>query len=125
MSRSTTIQRGIGATMALFGALATVAPERFTQGPVTAQSENLTRMWALREVALGAILLATSATPGRRPVLLALTGLAAAECVVNGTAAALNTSQRVGSVAGAAAFGAAGAYAWATAGQDAFRAGDE
>jgi hypothetical protein len=125
MSRSTTIQRGIGATMAVFGALATAAPDRFTQGPVTAHSENLTRMWALREIALGAILMATSATPARRPVLLALTGLAAAECVVNAGAAALSPSQRVASVAGAATFGAAGAYAWATARQDAFRAGGE
>jgi hypothetical protein len=116
-SVSQRIQLAMGAAMAGFGAAAVVAPERFTQSSVedAANCENLTRMWALREVALAAIMLSTSASQSRKAIMGAVTALAAAEVVVSLLTPALSGASRTGAVGTAALSGAAAGYAWRTA----------
>lgn len=100
------IQAGMGAVMVALGSLATVAPKQF------GEHQHLTRMWALREAALGAILLATRKSPDTAKVLLPLAALAVGEVAVTVRAPELSAGQRIGSAATAAAFGALGVYVW-------------
>lgn len=115
-SRSEKIQLVMGATMAAVGTMACIAPRRFAQtsGPATAETEHLTRMWALRETALGAILLGARRADSKSPVLLAVAGLAAAEVIVSLRTPGLSAPSRASTAATATAFAAASGYAWRT-----------
>jgi len=109
------IQAGIGAVMTAVGALGVVAPSRLSAstaaGEVPEETRYLTRLWTLREAALGVILLGTRKSAQRRGVLGVLVGLAAAEAVVGLTTPALTRQGRSSAVGSAAVIGAAGLFA--------------
>ena len=114
VTRSEKIQLTLGSVMTVVGTLATVAPRRFAQTPDLdgAARANLTRMWALREAALGAILLSTARSAARKPILATLTGLAAAEAVANLATPALGAPQRAAAVGSSVLSSLATGYAW-------------
>jgi hypothetical protein len=114
-SVSEKIQTGLGVVMFAVGASALVWPSRFANSAEpsrnTGEREYLTRMWALREAAIGAILLGTSRSEHRRAVLVSSMVLSAAESAVILQSSALRHQDRIGGAASAAAFGALSAYA--------------
>ncbi|MET0899897.1 MAG: hypothetical protein ABWY45_18455 [Mycobacterium sp.] len=114
-SVSQKIQTGLGAVMLAVGASALVWPSRFVNSPEPSPSpgdrEYLTRMWALREAAIGAILLGTSRSGQRRSVLVSTVVLSAAESAVILQTPTLRGKDRLTGAASAAAFGALSAYA--------------
>lgn len=105
--------------MTAFGVLGTLIPKRFVpegdSSEVTPQAVHLTRMWALREAALGSILLGTRQAGHRKHVLLTLGVLAAAESVVNLQTPGLDSRNRIMSAVSPAVCGVASLYAWRTA----------
>ena len=114
-STSVKIQTALGAVMLAVGASALVWPSRFMNSPdpsgKVGEREYLTRMWALREAAIGAILLGTSRSEQRRSVLASTMVLSAAESAVILQSPALRGKDRISGAASAAAFGALSAFA--------------
>lgn len=114
-SVSQKVQTGLGAVMLAVGASALVWPSRFVHSAEPSRSpgerEYLTRMWALREAAIGAILLGTKGSEQRRSVLVSTVVLSAAESAVILQSPALRSKDRISGAATAAAFGALSAYA--------------
>ena len=106
------IQAGIGAVMTAVGALGVVAPSRLSAstaaGEVPEETRYLTRLWTLREAALGVVLLGTRKSAHRRGVLGVLVGLAAAEAVASLTTPALSQQARSTAASTAAVIGVAG-----------------
>ncbi|WP_166902897.1 hypothetical protein [Mycobacterium sp. DL440] len=109
-SSSQKIQAAMGAVMLAVGATAVLAPARFGSSAMPGQDYQ-TRMWALRETALGAILFGTRNSQRRRPVLAATTALAVAELAVSLREPTLAKANRWSAVASSAVFGVAGALA--------------
>lgn len=107
------IRRVIGALMVLLGAVGTVAPKRLDSTPAgdgvraEAQRHHLTRMYAMREAALGAILLGGG---GIRAALAATVGLTAVEVATAGSPA-LDQRARITTAVTATLCGVAAAYA--------------
>lgn len=108
------IRRVIGALMVLLGAVGTVAPKRLDTTPAgdgvraEAQRHHLTRMYAMREAALGAILLGGG---GIRSALAAIIGLTAVEVATGVGSPALDQRARITTAVTATLCGVAAAYA--------------
>jgi hypothetical protein len=105
----------MGALMVAAGGAATLRPSGFaplddTHG-ASEQSLYLTRMWALRETALGAILLATHTSAHRRSVLASIAALAAGEIAVSAGTSVFDAKGRTGTIVTAGAFGLISALA--------------
>lgn len=112
------IQAALGTTMLGVGASAALKPAAFTTSyaepadpATTDQAEYLTRMWALRETALGAVLLSTTTSPHRRRTLAVTALLAATEAGVTVRSRGLSAQNRKASIASAAVFGLLSAVA--------------
>jgi hypothetical protein len=110
---SETIQTGMGGLMTAVGVAGVLAPDRLNAsgsgGTTTAEAAYLTRLWALRESALGLMLLGTRNSSHRRGVLAVTVGLAVAEIVVGLRSPVLTGRNRSSTVGTAAVFAAAGA----------------
>jgi hypothetical protein len=106
------IQTGMGGLMSVVGAAGVLVPERLSAAPaggaITDESAYLTRLWAMRESALGLMLLGTRKSPHRRGVMAVTVGLAMAEIVVGLRSSALSGTSQSSAVGGAAAFVVAG-----------------
>ncbi|BBZ11206.1 hypothetical protein BST20_20410 [Mycobacterium branderi] len=99
--------------MAATGVFAALMPARFTSsGPdaCVPEREFLTRMWAIREAALGAMLLNSVSFVGRRRVLAVIVGLSAAEAAVNLREPTVKGARRSIAVGSAVIFGALAGY---------------
>ncbi|WP_193043379.1 hypothetical protein [Mycolicibacterium baixiangningiae] len=110
------IQGVMGALMLLVGVVGTVTPKRLTNTSASgavAERHHLTQMYAMREAALGAILLSGG---GARPALGATVGLTAVEVLTGLRAPALDRQARITTAVTASMFGAAAAYALTGAG---------
>lgn len=112
------IQGVMGALMLIVGAAGTVAPQRLSNtgnsGAGAAERNHLTQMYAMREVALGAILLSGG---GARSALGAVIGLTAVEVATDVRSPALDRQSRITTAVTASVFGAAAAYALSGAGR--------
>ncbi|KUI25100.1 hypothetical protein AU196_07395 [Mycobacterium sp. IS-1742] len=110
------IQSAMGLLMLIVGIVGTVAPQRLsnTSAPTkgeragAAERNHLTQMYAMREAALGAILLGGG---GARPALGATVGLTAAEVITGLRSPALDRRSRITTAVTASLFGTAAAYA--------------
>ncbi len=113
------IQAALGTTMLGVGASAALKPAAFTtpsaepaaDPATTDQAEYLTRMWALRETALGVVLLSTTTSPHRRRTLTVTALVAGAEVGVAVRSRGLSAQNRKASIASAAVFGLLSAVA--------------
>jgi hypothetical protein len=113
------IRSVMGLLMLLVGAAGTVAPKRLDNtsastggGPTpqaaAAQRDHLTQMYAMREAALGAILLSGA---GVKSALGATIGLTAVEVITGVRSPALNRRSRITTAVSASLCGVAAAYA--------------
>jgi hypothetical protein len=117
------IQGVMGLLMLIVGIIGTVAPQRLsnTSAPATgdragtAERNHLTQMYAMREAALGAILLSGG---GATPALGAVVGLTVVEVATGVRSPALDTRSRITTAVSASLFGAAAAYALSGAGSN-------
>ncbi|WP_197373707.1 hypothetical protein [Mycolicibacterium baixiangningiae] len=110
------IQGVMGALMLLVGVVGTAAPRRLSNtsaATAAAERNHLTQMYAMREAALGAILLSGG---GARPALGAVIGLTAVEVATGVQSPALDRRSRITTAVTASMFGAAAAYALTGAG---------
>lgn len=120
-SKSQLIQTGLGAVLTAVGTIGTIAPQRLSTSADPAipagESVYLTRLWTLREGALGAMLLATRKSNRRRGILGAFVTLAAAEVVLTATTPTMTGQAKAGAVGSAALFGGLGTIALVLAGR--------
>jgi hypothetical protein len=111
------IQGVMGFLMLIVGIAGTVAPQRLSNtgnsrgGAV--ERNHLTQMYAMREAALGAILLGGG---GARSALGAVIGLTAVEVATGVRSPALDRQSRITTAVTASLFGVAAAYALSGAG---------
>lgn len=109
------IQTGMGALMAVVGAVGVAVPRYVGASPGDGCSADdsayATRMWALRETALGAILVAGRRSAHRRQLIGTTVGLALAEVAVGLRSPALTGRAQACAVVTAAVFAAAGTRA--------------
>ncbi|KUI28244.1 hypothetical protein AU195_21065 [Mycobacterium sp. IS-1496] len=116
------IQGVMGFLMLIVGIVGTVSPQRLsnTSAPRkgdragAAERNHLTQMYAMREAALGAILLSGG---GAKPALAATVGLTAVEVITGLGSPALDRRSRITTAVTASTFGAAAAYALSGAGR--------
>jgi hypothetical protein len=115
------IRTVIGALMVLLGAAGTAAPRRLAStsaGDAAQQRDHLTQMYAMREAALGAILLSGA---GVKPALGATVGLTVVEVITGVRSPALDRRSRITTAVSASLVGAAAAYALTGAGAKVLR----
>jgi hypothetical protein len=110
------IQLVMGAAMTAVGVAGVLAPDRVSPPPGDAGTDlnaaYQTRLWTLRETALGLIMLRTRSSDRRRDILAATVALALAEAGAALASPALSPSSRRAAVGSAALFAGAGSYAW-------------
>ena len=110
------IQGVMGFLMLIVGLVGTVSPKRLANTSAAtpaAERNHLTQMYAMREAALGAILLSGG---GAKPALAATAGLTAVEVITGVRSPALDRQSRITTAVTASIFGAAAAYALSGAG---------
>lgn len=109
---SETIQTGMGGLMTAVGVAGVLLPDRLNAsnagGAMTDEVAYLNRLWAMRESAVGLMLLGTRKSAHRRGVLAITVGLAVTEIVVGLRSPVLAGRSQSSMVGTAAAFAAAG-----------------
>jgi cytosine/adenosine deaminase-related metal-dependent hydrolase len=109
------IRNVLGLLMVLLGAAGTATPKRLDTmatgdaAQSEAQRHHLIQMYAMREAALGAVLLGGGSA---KSALGAAVGLTAVEVVTGLRSPALDTRSRITTAVSASLIGAVAAYAW-------------